>query len=744
MKKIIFFLFLGVVCLGAKAQNTLKGTVTDEQGEALQGATVYIPELQKGTVTDADGKYLIHHLPWATLKVQYSYVGYTTVVQKIALKQEETTLNQQLKTTVLLSQEVVVTGGYIGAQHDNVVKVDVLRQADLARNASSNFVEQLTRMPGVDMISMGQGIAKPVIHGLSCNNILVLNDGIRMENYQFSPNHPMGIDDTNLGHVEVIKGPASLLYGSDAIGGVLNVVAAPPAPTKTLQGSYTGKYFSNTRGYSNALSLKGTAKHLFGGIHLKQNTQGDYDQGKGTPVRNSRFKEQTLKANMGYTASIGVFKISYELHNQKLGMSNPKSRALVKEAGYTPNYWYQDLSHQVLRSKNTLYLGAVKWDVDVAYQKALRKLWTVKEVPFIEMDLKTWTYNSKWYLPVTKTSELILGAQGMLQHHKNRHHRASQFLPDADTYQHGLIALYKIDFEKNLHLQGGVRYDWMYINTKALGEKQSTSYVAPIRRHFRNLTGSLGLNYTMIPRVNLRLNLAKSYRIPNLNELTSNGIHGNEVEYGNADLKPQEAYEADLSMHYHAPFLSIDAACYYNQIKDYIYLAPQGTVTAEHFHEYKYAQTDARIYGLEVGVHMHPINLPWLHLLGTYAKVVGKQKGGAYLPFIPADKCHGEVRFDLPQCRRLKKSTVFAAFDGAWRQEHPGAHETRTPGYVLFNCGASTNVNCFGSEVKLALVARNVFDKQYVDHLSRLKPQGIYNQGRNVTFTLSIPFTLLR
>jgi iron complex outermembrane receptor protein len=743
MKKIIFLLLLSLLCLATKAQNTLKGVVTDEQNKALQGATVYIPELQKGTTTNAAGEYTINHLPTSAFKVQYSYVGYTTWVENVVLKQQVTTVDIKMKTTVLLSQEVVVTGGYIGAQHDNVVKVDVLRQDDLERNASSNFVEQLTRMPGVDMIAMGQGIAKPVIRGLSCNNILVLNDGIRMENYQFSPNHPMGIDDTHLGHVEVIKGPASLLYGSDAIGGVLNLVAAPPAPMHTLRGSYTGRYFSNTSGYSNRLSVEGAAKHFFGGIDWKQNTHGDYASGQGEEVRNSRFKTYTLKANAGYTAAIGSFKLSYALHHQKLGMSHPKSRALVKEQGYTPNYWYQDLSHQVLRSKNRLYLGAVKWDIEVAYQKALRKLWTVGDVPFIEMNLNTWTYNSKWYLPVTQQSELLFAAQGMMQKHENRHHRASQFLPDANTDQHGLMLLYKINLKEQWRLQAGLRYDWMHLETKALGEPQSTTYVAPIERHFRNLTGSLGLNYTVIPRVNLRLNLAKSYRIPNLNELTSNGLHGQAMEYGNSNLKPQEAYEADLSLHYHAPFLSIDAACYYNQIKDYIYLAPQGTMTADEFHEYKYAQTDARIYGAELGVHMHPVNVPWLHLLGTYTKVMGKQKGGDDLPFIPADKIHGEVRFDLPLRGRLKKSAFFASLDGAFKQQHPGAHETKTPGYVLFNCGVNTHLRCLGTEMKWSLTARNVFDKLYVDHLSRLKPQGIYNQGRNVVLSCTIPFTLV-
>jgi len=342
MKKIVLFFFVLFLFLRANAQNQIYGKVTDNENIPLYGTTVFLPELNKGTITNEDGEYRISNLPKGNLKIQFSYVGYNTEFQTVNIIKEENELNIKLTIAIIRSQEVIVTGGIITSQHENAVKIDVLKSREILFTGTPNFMESLTMVPGVDMIAKGQGVSKPVIRGLSMNDILVMNNGVRIENYQFSENHPLGIDDNDVDRIEVIKGPASLLYGSDAIGGVINFIKEKPAPTGKIIGDYRLQLHSNTLGINNSLGLKGTTKNLFGGFRFGCKNHADYLQGGGNYVPNARFNEMTFKANAGYTGEIGTFKILYDNFKQDLGMTVTPVILLVTKRGRKNEIWYQD------------------------------------------------------------------------------------------------------------------------------------------------------------------------------------------------------------------------------------------------------------------------------------------------------------------------------------------------------------------------------------------------------------------
>jgi len=246
MKRNILIFFVLFFCLKVNAQNIIKGQVKDESNVPLIGVEVYIPDLNKLITTDQKGDYKLSNIPNGNIKIKYSYLGYNTEIKSILLNNTQITLNVVLKPSVINTQEVVVTGNYINSQHDNIVKIDVMDDEDIETSGSPNIMESISKVPGVDMISKRQGIAKPVIRGLSMNNVLVLNNGFRIENYQFSEDHPIGIDDSDVGRIEIIKGPASLLYGSDAIGGVINFVKENPAPEGKVIGNYRLQLYSNS------------------------------------------------------------------------------------------------------------------------------------------------------------------------------------------------------------------------------------------------------------------------------------------------------------------------------------------------------------------------------------------------------------------------------------------------------------------------------------------------------------------
>jgi len=740
MKKIVLIFFVLFLFIKVNAQNQIKGKVTDINNEPLIGASVSLPELNKGTITNQAGEYLINNIPNGKIKIQFSFVGYNTEIKTIDISQPENKADALLTIAIIQSQEVVITGGYVSSQHENAVKIDVLRSKDIALSGTPSLMESLTKVPGVDMIAKGQGVSKPVIRGLSMNDVLVMNNGVRIENYQFSENHPLGIDDNDVERVEIIKGPASLLYGSDAIGGVINFIKEKPAPVGKILGDYRMQLHSNTLGMNNSIGLKGASKNLFGGFRFGNKTHADYLQGGGDYVPNSRFNEMTFNANTGYTGKIGTFKLFYDYFKQDLGMTVPAVKPLITEQGRKNEIWFQDLEHQLISSQNSLYLGKFKWDINAAYQNALRKLQTTLDVPFVEMNLNTITYESKLYLPSNDKSEYIIGLQGMSQNNRNLNNRASQFLPDANINNVGFLGLAQYTFFKKLKLQGGLRFDMYNTETFALGIEGTSGYQAPVNKEFSNLNGSIGATYSVNKKIMFRANFAKGYRVPNLSELTSLGMHGSRFEIGNENLSPENSFETDLSMHYHGEFLSFDLAGFYNQINDYIFISPTTDTTSTGVGIYRFSQTNAKLYGGEAGIHFHPKSLPWLHIEGTYSSVIGKQENGNYLPFIPAQKFRYEIRAEREKIGFLKKPSIKLSALTALKQDKPSPYETATNGYTLVNFSINTDFHVSQQILNFGISVNNIFDTQYFDHLSTLQPLNYYNQGRNISVSLKVPF----
>lgn len=742
MKKIVFIFFVLFLFIKVNAQNQIQGKITDTDNEPLIGASVFLPELNKGTVTNQLGEYLINNVPNGKIKIQFSFIGYNTEIKTIEILQTENKADAILTIAIIQSQEIVITGGYVSSQHENAVKIDVLKSKDIALYGTANFMESLTQIPGVDMIAKGQGVSKPVIRGLSMNDVLIMNNGVRMENYQFSENHPLGIDDNDVERVEIIKGPASLLYGSDAIGGVINFIKEKPAPVGKILGDYRMQLHSNTLGMNNSIGLKGASKNLFGGFHFGNKTHADYLQGEGDYVPNSRFNEMTFNANTGFTGKIGTFKIFYDYFKQDLGMTVPPVKPLITEQGRKNEIWFQDLEHQLLSSQNSLYFGKFKWDFNAAYQNALRKLQTTLEVPFVEMNLNTITYESKLRLPSDDKSEYIIGFQGMSQNNRNHNNRASQFLPDANINNIGFLGLAQYTFFKRLKLQGGLRFDMYKTETYALGIEGTSAYHAPVNKEFSNLNGSIGATYSVNKKVMFRANFAKGYRVPNLSELTSNGMHGNRYEIGNENLSPENSFETDLSLHYHGEFLSFDLAGFYNQINDYIFISPSTDTNSTGVGIFRFSQTNARLYGGEAGIHFHPESLPWLHIKTGYSSVIGKQENGDFLPFIPTNKLRYEIRAERKKLGFLKNPNIKISALTAFPQENQSPYETETSGYTLINLSVYSEIIVSKQTLIFGVSVNNLFDTPYFDHLSTLKPLNYYNQGRNISVSLKIPFEI--
>jgi iron complex outermembrane receptor protein len=243
---------------------TITGTITDKKDNSpLPGVTVSIPDLKTGTSTDVNGKYTLSHLSKGIYIVQFTYVGYKTITQRVDFS-KGLTLDLQMQASFIEAGEVIITG----VSRATEVKRSPIPMAVVGKNfidqrsAAGNVIDMIANLPGVSAVTTGPNISKPFIHGLGYNRVITLMDGIRQEGQQWGDEHGVEVDQNSIDRVEVIKGPASLTYGSDAIGGVVNLISPPPVPEGTVSGSVMGTYGTNQGLFNNSLRLQGNNNGL--------------------------------------------------------------------------------------------------------------------------------------------------------------------------------------------------------------------------------------------------------------------------------------------------------------------------------------------------------------------------------------------------------------------------------------------------------------------------------------------------
>ena len=255
MKIFIKLLFLLAV-LSANAQNSISGKVTDKNSNPLSTVEIYAQEIHKGTTSNEDGTYLLNNIPKGKIKITFTYLGYKSVTKIIELTSKNDTLNVQLEESSFEMDEIIISTPFNKLQSDNVMKVERLTAESMKKLGVTTLSEGITNIAGVSQISTGTSIGKPVIRGLSGSRVLVYTQGIRLENQQFGGEHGLGINDAGIESIEVIKGPASLLYGSDALGGVLYLNPEKFASENKDEVNFSQRFFSNTLGSNSSIGLK--------------------------------------------------------------------------------------------------------------------------------------------------------------------------------------------------------------------------------------------------------------------------------------------------------------------------------------------------------------------------------------------------------------------------------------------------------------------------------------------------------
>ncbi len=748
--RILLVTIFAAAATTATAQYSITGKITDKNnGESLAGAYVVIEKYNVGTATNNKGEYILTDIPAGEVILKFSYVGFQTTYKKVFISDKDVTLNIKLDTQVIEGQEVVISGNFSSTQHDNTIKISTLSSKEISESIAPSLVQSIAEVPGVDFISKGPGIGTPVIRGLSLSNILFLNNGVPLYNYQFSENHPYMVDENGIERVEIIVGPASLIYGSGAIGGVINLIGEPIAKDGTIEGKVGLSYLSNTAGIKSDIGLKGREKSFFWEINGGLISNKDYTQGDGKFAPNTRFNRNSLKSKIGFLTKFGSFKLNYQYNKDNLGLAVKPAMDLVTNNNRENKVWYQNLENHLLIFQNRLFFGKLVLATDLSYQHNHRRLIGSSLTPvntLVDMSLQTFSYRVKSTYVFDEDLKVIFGIQGMFQNNTNAD-APEHVIPNANIWDLSAYGLVQYNLGKKIILESGLRYSYKDINVplqKASGADKKQNSINPdeveYSGNFSNISASVGSTIKISPKILLRINVASAFRTPNIAELTQNGVHGTRYEMGNTNLVTQKNTEGDIGLHVHTKHASVNLSGFYNNVNNYIFLSPTTDTTSEGYKIYKYEQTASVLYGGEASIHVHPHPLHWLHIKSSYEYVVGKEKSGGYLPFIPAQRLKFEVKTIKKSFNLFTDIYLLAGIQFVLAQNQPSQFEQSTPGYNLVNIGFGTNINIKNQVLKFNINISNLLDTEYTDHLSTLQDVNIMDMGRSINLRLSIPF----
>jgi iron complex outermembrane receptor protein len=761
INKIFFFVLALLAAFSLNAQSLVKGRIIDQDGAPLGGVNILLYQNQTGTVSQDDGTYQLSIPSYLkVITLEFTYIGYRTQAKTLDLTTDTSkdyTINIQLEKSQLELQEITVTAGFIKQKDEVPYPIETVRKKDIVTIGEVNFTRAIARTPGVYFTNFGLGGGQPVIRGLTNTNLVTLNNGIKQEVFQFSSNHPFLVDEYTASHVEIIKGPASLQYGSDAVAGVVNMVRERPAKPNTIEGDLVSQYHSNTNGYLNSLGIKSSFNKFFFGVRGSLKSHKDYTDGDDNVVGNTRLNEGNFSLNTGFRSDRGLFTLNYNYTDAEYGIQNapqinlfsdPLAPTLLTEERKN-EVWYQDLENHLITSNNTVFFGKNTLNLDLGYQSNTRELVAGGINPqnelvaplVVSMELNTFTYNTKFNMP-TGDHNLIFGVNGAFLNNEADETKPNVPMPDAEINDIGLYTIGDFQLSENLILTSGLRYD--YRNMKSFPVATTNTDRFEVDNTYNSVNGSLGVTYNFSDNQFLKANLARGFRSPNVPELTQNGIHGGRFERGDPNLDAQSNYQLDLTYHLHTNWATLNIAPFFNTINNYIYLvqtdedAPIGGGKI-----FQHVQNDANLWGGEIALDIHPVT--WLGIHGSYsmirADITDDNEGVDHPTFTPQDRLTGEIRLQQEQLGFLKRPYFSMEVMNFFEQTRTGQNEAITPAFTLLNARIGANLLVGKQDLELFVTGSNLANETYFDHLSVTKPLGLNMMGRNIMFGVRLPFS---
>jgi len=761
---------------------SLSGKITDKTGTPLPGASIYIADLKLGVVADTAGFYKFNSLPSGKYLIEAHSIGFKTLTKTV-------TVSGPVTADFILSDEyveespVVVTGLSKATQiKRSPVPIVSVTHEYLVTNLSTNAIDAIAKIPGVRAVTTGPNVSKPFIRGLGYNRILTLYDGIRQEGQQWGDEHGIEVDQYGVERVEVIKGPASLSFGSDALAGVVNLIPTQPPPEGKMIGDLTLDYQTNNKFFGGSAMLGATKNGLEWMARISHKQAIDYQDKIDGRVFGTAFKETDANASLGLHRKWGYSHLDFVLYDdlqeipdgsrdsatrrftRQVSEKDSADRQIVSDAdlnSYSIEKLHQHVQHYRIFSGNSFILGEYgRLQVNLGFQRSVRREFShpvLYTIPGLYLQSNSYTYDLKYFLPDFDNWNIAVGINGMYQ--DNTSTNGTEFIiPSYHQFDIGPFLLAKRSIDK-LDISGGLRFDTRAFHNSGLYTRPDpvTSFDRPVNgpdtagadhpfsnysKNFSGYSGSLGATYNFSDHFSIKANIARGFRAPNIAEISANGVHPgtNIFQLGNPDFKPEFSLQEDIGFVFSSHYVVATLDLFNNFITNYIYNQKVSKVDGADSMDnsgntyFRFVSSKAQLYGGEFSIDIHPVKA--LHFENSLSIVNGTNKGvqtkalgdsAKYLPFIPPTHGTSELRYEFG----WKQSHLVHAFIKIQMEYYAAqnraflAYNTETPtaGYTLFNAGIGGGFTDKKGRTlfNVYLTGNNLFDRTYYDHLSRLK-----------------------
>ncbi len=805
IKSFIFFFIMSSSVVVAGAQS-LNGHVIDSAThKPIASASVYLPQLKLGAVTDQNGYYKISSLPKGIYDVEVQAHGYSTIIQQVNIPSDNTL---EFNPTISYSslKQVIITGlGNVTNTQRSPVPVSIVTHDMMLQGSFNTVIDAISTQPGVNETTEGVGTTKPQINGLGFNRVLVLTDGVPQEDFQWGDDHGILIDPYAAYDAEIIRGPGSLQYGGSAEAGVVNFKTAPFVPGGTVQGSWLSEYHANNGYIGNSLNIGGNNNGFVFDLKASGEIAHSYWNPKDGYVWGSAWNQGNARLTLGLNKSWGYSRLSFSALYRRIQVPNGNRDSTGKFIFDTPigdqvyptrsNFLSynasiagdKELEEYQAWWQNSLNAGKGIIGMDIGFTTSVHHDIDSGTVGENNMIVYNVPYSLKYQISNTaKYFKLTTGINGTHELMNNLAAPPDPYVPDYEipNYTKFEIGGYAI-LEKNikaLTLSGGLRYDITNFVGKSMsldnngrivpdGTEGSTVQFGAFNNTYAGWSGSIGASYQLPHQRYVKFNISKSFRPPAINELTSNGLNigSNAFQLGNINLKAEQGYQFDIAFGYNGRDISLEFDGFYNHINNFIF-ADRTDSVLQGYPVFEFVSSNTAILtGLTAYLNIHPALVKWLEMDNRfsyiYTYIPDASDSTDHLPYIPAAHLHSEFRFKLDDKHgSIFKSTYFIiGVSKYWAQNNIYSAlytELASAPYTLVNAGVGTDfINPKTRSVICSFYANctNLTNISYADHLNIAQyfysvngnlvtvtnqRQGVFNMGRDFTFKVVFPFNL--
>ncbi|MFP4459416.1 MAG: TonB-dependent receptor [Candidatus Zixiibacteriota bacterium] len=753
---------------------SLNGIVKNEDGEYLYGANIIIHKAQRGAATDKNGKYIIRNIPKGKFKVSASYIGYKTVNQEITIIGDQT-LDFVLKESPLQSKTIVITGTPAARSAlESPQDINQIEGLEKSRIQAASLGGTIESLPGIYNVSAGSVAGKPVIRGQTGERIRILADGIAQEYQQYGERHAPNIDPFNYERIEVIKGAASLIYGSDAIGGAVNLIPNHfhfgDGEATALGGSISSNFRSNNNEIGTGIKLHASHGKIgingsfnyrdAGNFHSPDAETFEESGQNGDPkftgeINNTDFDQLNGSIGIGALTGLGLLSADYDHYQNSNNFLLPNGKPIGL-----------GLTNQTAMIRGNSPLGMFFLKSNLSFQKNHRQATKGGQSRELlpdsaNVDLVTDVYSANFKLEHDDISNLTgtWGAEVKYYNHENNGSVSLQ--PDGHYLNFAAFAFdtWKIN---RLIVDFGLRLD--YRDQLFEGSESNPLLINDRESQFTSIAGALGASYRLHDDLSINANIGRGFRAPSFYNLYVYGYHGGVFAFqiGNPDLVSETSLDLSGSLRYFGDKVNATATYYRNQIDDYIYLynAPEHELAPEgETFVFAQDQADAILNGIEVMVEYSIFN--FIKLGGSYSMLRSEFSGGYQdgqeLPMMPSDRFSGNIEFYTSRIAMIRSPYIKLGINYTADKDAAGIYEpfgqfddgigpdipfgtASTEAYNTMNLGIGFAFSLFEMPINLDFEVSNLMDVEYRDFLDTYKGYALApGRSFNIKLNYEIP-----